>query len=84
MDDLCLVEPVDGLCERIVVAVTETADGWLDTRFCKAFCVFDRDILAAPVTVMDKATTICRIAVMQGLFKGIQHKAWVFRTEPAT
>jgi hypothetical protein len=31
MDELCLVKAVDGLGERIVVAVADAADGWLYT-----------------------------------------------------
>ena len=33
MDDLCLVEAVDGFGERIVKAVADDADGWFDTGF---------------------------------------------------
>ena len=33
MDGLSLVDPVDGLRERIVVAVAHAAGRWLDARF---------------------------------------------------
>ena len=46
MDDLGLVEAVDGFGERIVVAVADAADGRLDPRFGQALGVFDRDVLA--------------------------------------
>jgi hypothetical protein len=37
MDELRLVKAVDGLGERIVVAVADAADGWLYPGFCQAF-----------------------------------------------
>ena len=40
MDELRLVKAVDGLGERIVVAVADAADGWLYPGFCQAFSVF--------------------------------------------
>jgi hypothetical protein len=47
MDDLGLVETVDGLGQSIVVAVAHAAYGRLDAGFGQALGVFDRDILAA-------------------------------------
>ena len=45
MDDLGLVETVDGFGENIVVAVADAAYRRLDTRFRQALGVFDRDVL---------------------------------------
>ena len=47
MDHLGLVKTVDGLGERVVIAVANTPDRWFDTGFHQAFGVFDRNILAA-------------------------------------
>src|SRR5436305_119801 len=52
MDDLGLVEAVDGLGQSVVVAVADAAHRWLDTGFCQAFSVFDRHVLASPVAVV--------------------------------
>ena len=47
MDDLGLVKAVDGLCQGIIVAVADGADGGLDPGFRETLGVFDRDVLAA-------------------------------------
>lgn len=47
VDDLGLVETVDGFRERVVVAVADTADRRLDPGLGQALGIFDRDILAA-------------------------------------
>jgi hypothetical protein len=49
MDELRLVKAVDGLGERIVVAVADAADGWLYPGFCQAFSVFYGNVLASSV-----------------------------------
>jgi hypothetical protein len=49
MDDLRIVEAVDGLSERVVVAVADAADGRLDPGFCQALGVFYGNVLASPV-----------------------------------
>lgn len=45
LDDLRLVEAVDCLCHRVVVAVTNAADRRIDLRFLKTLCVLDRQVL---------------------------------------
>ena len=40
IDDLGLVEAVDGFGERVVVAVANAADGWFDTGLGQALSVF--------------------------------------------
>src|SRR5215208_2640416 len=46
------VRPTGG---RVVVAITNAADGGLNTGLEQALCVPNRNILAAPVAVMDEA-----------------------------
>jgi hypothetical protein len=58
MDDLGLVETVDGLGQRIVVVVAHAAHRRLDTGFCQALGVFDRDVLAASVAVMHEPAAV--------------------------
>ena len=45
VDDLGLEEAVDGLGERVIVAVADTAHGWFDARLSEPLGVADRDIL---------------------------------------
>ena len=71
-DDLGLVKAVDGFGERVVVAVADTADGWFDASLNQAFGVFDRDILAASVAVMDKPAAMHWTPIVQRLFQGIE------------
>ncbi len=47
MDDLGLVEAVDGFGQGVVIAVTDTADRRLDAGLGEALRVLDRQILAA-------------------------------------
>lgn len=55
MDDLGLVKTVDGLCEGVVVAVADAADRRLDAGLGEPLGVFDGDMLAAAVAVLNPA-----------------------------
>src|SRR5947207_15944874 len=74
MDDLGLVEAVDGLGQRVVVAVADAAHGWLDTGFCQAFSVFDRHVLASPVAVVHQPGAMDRPPFMQSLLQRVEHE----------
>ena len=74
-DHLSLVKTVEGLGERVVIAVTDTPDGWFDPDFCQAFGVFDREILAAAIAVMDKSAAMHRASIVQGLLQGVEDEA---------
>ncbi len=45
---------IDGFGACVVIAVADAADRRLDAGFCQALSVFDRDVLAAAVAVMDE------------------------------
>ena len=45
MDHLGFVKPVDRFGERIVIAVADVADRWLNARLREALGIFDRQIL---------------------------------------
>src|ERR1700750_863119 len=75
MDYLGLVKAVDGLGERVVAAVSNTPDRWFDASFSQSFGIFDRDILDAPVAVMDKAAAMARGAIVESLLQGVEHGA---------
>jgi len=54
MNDLGLVKSVDGLGQSIVVAVADAAYRRLDTGVGQALGIFDRDVLASPIAVMNE------------------------------
>ena len=54
VDDLGFVEAVDGLGQGIVVAIADATDRRLDAGLGQALGVFDRDVLHAPVGVVDE------------------------------
>ena len=57
VDELCLVEAVGGLSQRVIVGIANAADRRLDACLGKVVCIFDRDILAATVTMMNELTS---------------------------
>ena len=77
MDHFGLVKAVDRLGQSIVVAVADAADRGLDPGLGKPFAVSDRDILVAAVGVMDEAAAARRLAIVKGIFDGIEHEAGV-------
>ena len=71
MDNFGLEEAIDRLCQRVVVAVTDAADRRFDAGVFQSFSVFDRQILAAAVAVVNQPHALDRAALMDRLFKGI-------------
>ncbi len=63
LDDLCLVQSVDRLGQRVVVRIAHAADRRFDASFSQPVRVTDRHVLHAAVTVMDQAG-YCHIAGM--------------------
>jgi hypothetical protein len=57
-DDLGLVEAIDGLGQGVVITVADTADRGLDAGLGEALCVFDRQVLAAAIAVMDETAAV--------------------------
>ena len=53
MYDPGFVKPVDGLGERVVIAVADAADRGFNPGFQSPFRIPYRDILAAPVAVIE-------------------------------
>ena len=53
MDDLGFVESDDGFGERVVVRVADATDRRLDARFRQPLRVADREILTAPIAMMN-------------------------------
>ena len=77
MDDLGLVEAVDRLGQRVVVAVADTAHRRFDAGFGEALGVADADILRSAVGMMNQTAAMNGPAFVQGLFESVEHKARV-------
>ena len=75
MDHFGFVEPVDRLCERVVIAVADAADRRLYAGLGRTLGVFDRDVLAASVAVMHKPAAMDGATLMQSLLEGVEHEA---------
>src|SRR5690606_3223976 len=63
----------------VVVRVADAADRGLDAGLGQALGVFDRDVLHAPVRVMDEPATAHRPSFMQRLFERIEDEAGMRR-----
>ena len=78
MDHLGLVEPVDRLGERVVVAVADAADRRHQAGLGQALRILDRDVLDAAIGVMDEIAGD-GLAIGERLLQCIQHEAGVRR-----
>src|SRR5271156_6638690 len=74
MDHLGLEQAIDGLGERVVVAVADAADRRLDPGLDQAFGVTDRDVLDPAIAVMHQPALTDRAAIAQGLLQGVEHE----------
>ena len=75
VDHLGLVKAIDRFGQSIVIAVADASDRWFNAGLGKALGVFDRDILAATIAVMDQPAAMNWPPVVQSLLEGIEHKA---------
>lgn len=75
MDEFGLAKTVDRFGQSVVLAVANAADRRRDPGLGKAFCILDREVLAAAVAVVDQATMMNWPPVVDRLFEGIQHEA---------
>src|SRR5690606_26251334 len=76
VDDLRLVETIDGFRQGVVVTVSFAAHRRFYAGFGETFCVANGDILSASVTVVNQATTLW-FTLMQRLLQCIQHELGV-------
>src|SRR6478752_6309077 len=79
MDHLGFVEAVDCFGESIVVAVADAANRGLDAGLRQALGVFDGDVLAASIAMMDEPATLNRASIVQCLFQGIENEGCMRR-----
>src|SRR3954463_16479882 len=70
-DHLGLEQAIDRLGQAVVVPIPNTADGGVDASLKEALCVPNRNVLAAPVAMMDEAA-LRRTAVVQRLLQSIE------------
>ena len=83
MDDLNLEEAVDGFGQCGVIAVANTADGGFDACFGQPLGVFDRQILAAAITVVNQPHGLDWATFMDRLLKSIENEASMGRCADA-
>ena len=83
VDQLGLVQPVDGLGQGVVVAVATAAHQMLYARFCKPFGVPDGDVLRSSVGAMDQLVRQLWPTPTERLFQRIRNEFSVHRlTDP--
>jgi len=83
MYQLCLVQTVGSLGQRIVVAVALTATRRLNTGLGQALAVANGNVLRASVTVANQGVITLWLAGVQRLFQGIQDEVGSHRTDDA-
>ena len=66
-----LIQPDDGLGQRVVVGVAYASHRGRDAHLHEAFGIRHREGLHAPDAMMDEPFT-ARTALVKGLFKGIE------------
>ena len=72
MDELGLVEAVDGLGEGVVIAVAPGAHGVHDARVSEALGVADGQVLDAAVRVMDQSREVPVAPAPDGHLEGVE------------
>ena len=80
VDQLGLVQPVDRLGQRVVVAVALAAHRRLDAGLGQTLAVADRDVLRAAVAVMDQGVVALGLPGVQRLLQRVEHEVGVHRT----
>ena len=80
VDDLGLVQAVDGLGQRVVVAVASAANRGFDAGFGQAFAVANRDVLRTAVAVMHQLAVTFAPARVQRLLQCVEHEVGLHRT----
>ncbi len=79
MNQLGLVQPVDGLGEGVVVAVTPAAHRRLDAGLRQSLAVASRHILRTPVAVVNERAIALRLTGIQSLLERVQNEVGAHR-----
>ena len=80
VDHLGFVEAVDRLGERVVVGVADAADRRKDAGLGEAFGVADRDVLPAPIAVMNQPVALAGAASVERLLQRVENEARMRRS----
>ena len=75
VNDLSFIEAIDGLCQGVVIAVTDTPHRRFDTGFSEAFRLANGQILRATIAVVNQPHCLRGAPIMDSLFQSIEHKA---------
>ena len=72
IDDLGLEQTDDAVGQGVVIRISDTANRGVDPRFGQPLGVFDRQVLAAAVAVMDQVVCLGRRPLADRLVQSIQ------------
>src|SRR5690554_137112 len=70
MNHFCLIESIDGLCQRVVITVTDASHGGLNASLGEPLSVADRQVLYASIAVMHQV--LGGLALAKGLFECVE------------
>src|SRR5471032_3130172 len=80
MYQFCLVQAVDGLGQRVIIAVALTAHRGLNAGLRQTLAVADGNVLRAPVAMMNQGVVTLGLAGVQRLLQGIKDEVGAHRT----
>src|SRR3546814_19895608 len=83
MNHCTRVQALEGVCQRMFVAVTATTHRVLSTGLRESLCVADGDVLGASVAMVYQAIGLRRLTVIQRLLQGIEHEVRMHGTADA-
>src|SRR3546814_6416913 len=83
MNHCTRVQALEGVCQRMFVAVTATTHRVLSTGLRESLCVADGDVLRASVAMVYQAIGLRRLTVIQRLLQGIEHEVGMHGTADA-
>ena len=74
LDDLGLEQADDAFGQRVVIGIPDAADRSVDPGLCQSLGISDRQLLAAPVAVMDQLVHLGGCPLADGLVQGIENE----------
>ena len=75
VDDLGLEQPDDAFGQGVVIGIADAADCGVDPCLGQTFGVFDRQILAAAIRMMDQPVCLGRCSLTDRLVQGVYYPA---------
>lgn len=83
MNELGFVEPVDGFCECVVVAIAFAAHRGFDTRLSQTLAVANRHVLRPAIAMVNQGAVTLRLARVECLFQCIENEVGLHRAADA-